>query len=70
MKSLLQETSQTPAHARWRVEPTGDGRWTIASLGRRYSTKRAAVRFAKKLIEDDRRLEAAATYPLRGEARS
>lgn len=60
MKSLLQETSQTPAHARWRVEPTGDGRWTIAGSGRRYSSKRAAQRSARKLTADDARLDAAA----------
>jgi len=48
-----------PESARWTVEPTAEGQWTIRGLDRRYTTKRAAVRMGRKLAADDARLDAA-----------
>lgn len=47
-----------PQPTRWIVEPTSDGRWTISGLDRCYTTKRAALRMARKLVADDTRLDA------------
>ena len=47
-----------PEPTRWAVEPTAEGLWIIAGLDRHYTTKRAAVRMARKLAADDARLDA------------
>jgi len=43
---------------RWTVEAAAEGQWTIRGLDRHYTTKRAAVRMARKLTADDARLDA------------